>query len=66
MRDALQLIQQGLSIRQAAKVKGLLFQSVHRYLKKYKQNPNNRLRPNYKIKQIFTNEQEYEFFVNTL
>ncbi|XP_072392494.1 uncharacterized protein [Diabrotica undecimpunctata] len=58
MRQAVELVQGGTSIRQAARIKGVSFQTVHRYVKKYQQDENVCLCPNYKVKQIFTIEQE--------
>lgn len=67
MRQAIELVQGGTSIRQAARMKGLSFQTVHRYVKKIHQDENVRLCPNYKVKQIFTVEQENalsEYIIN--
>ncbi|XP_031335285.1 tigger transposable element-derived protein 6-like [Photinus pyralis] len=58
MKQAVQLVLEGSSIRQAADRHGLHFQTVHRYVKKFQQNPDSRLCPNYKVRQIFTDEQE--------
>lgn len=58
MKEAVQLVLEGISIREASRIKGLSFQTVHRYVKKVQQDPDCRLCPNYKVRQIFGIEQE--------
>lgn len=52
------IIEEGMSIRQAAKIKDVKFQTLARYVKKFKENPLSRMAPNYKVKQIFPTELE--------
>ncbi|XP_055910585.1 uncharacterized protein LOC129944949 [Eupeodes corollae] len=61
MQAALDLIEKGKSIREAAKLKKLSFTTLYRYYKKIKNNPeqaNIRLVPNYEINKVFTDAQE--------
>ena len=58
MREAVNLVTSGMSIRQAASKTNLSFKTVSRYVKKYRDNPECLLLPNYKINQIFSSELE--------
>ncbi|XP_072399657.1 uncharacterized protein [Diabrotica undecimpunctata] len=58
MREAVNLVISGISIRQAAREKNLSFKTVSRYVKKYRDDPECRMAPNYKINQIFSLELE--------
>lgn len=59
MREAVILVEEGtMSIRQAEKTKGLSFQTVSRYVSKFRNDRNARMCPNYKIRHFFTLEQE--------
>ncbi len=59
MRAAVLLVNDGKSIREAAKAKGVSFQTLHRYVKKMKeQGQDVRMCPKYNSRQIFTEEQE--------
>ena len=55
MKEAVELVmKQGLSIRSAALRKGLAFQTVSRYVKKYVSDPTSQICPNYSVKKIFS------------
>src|ERR1044072_9107160 len=58
MSDAVNLVSDGRSLRDAAAMKGLSFQTLARYVKKRAQNQASRITPNYKVRQVFTLEQE--------
>lgn len=60
MREAVLLVQQGMSICQAAREKGLSFQTLARYVQKFRNDPDVRMCPNYTVNQFFTSEQENE------
>lgn len=59
MREAVNsVINDNKTIRSAAKEKNLSFQTLSRYVKKFKEDPSCRMAPNYKVNQIFSKELE--------
>lgn len=59
MKEAVQLVlEQHISIRAAALQKGVAFQTLSRYVQKYKAEPLSPLCPNYTVNQIFPKELE--------
>ena len=61
MAGAIKLVTENhLSLREAAKATGIAFQTLHRYVKKSRLDPDTeiRTRPLYEARQIFTKEQE--------
>lgn len=64
MREAVILVEEGtMNIRQAAKTKGLSFQTVNRYFSKFRNDLNARMCPNYKIIQFFTLNKKLIFVI---
>ena len=55
MREAVELVQQGMSLRKAAKAKAVAHQTLARYVKKQEQHPGQeiRMRPNYECRMGF-------------
>jgi hypothetical protein len=60
MNRGVQLVLQGHSLKVAASQVGLKFQTLARYVKKKKDNPNTniRMKPNYSVNRVFTTQQE--------
>lgn len=60
MREAVNRVLSGRSIRSVAKELNLSFQTLARYVTKQRLSPNDQLRmtPNYRVKQVFTDEEE--------
>jgi transposase-like protein len=67
MRDAAQLVLDGLSIREAATQKAVSKTTLCRYVKKYRSDSSAQLKPNYGHSRVFTVEQEtcLENYVST-
>ena len=60
MREAVELVRQGMSLRKAGKAKAVAHQTLARYVKKQEQHPGKeiRMRPNYECRMFFDAEQE--------
>ena len=60
LREAVELVQQGMSLRKAAKAKAVAHQTLVRYVKRQEQHPGQeiRMRPNYECRMVFDAEQE--------
>ena len=60
MREAVELVRQGMSLRKAGKAKAVAHQTLARYVKKQEQHPGQeiRMRPNYECRMVFDAEQE--------
>lgn len=60
MKKAIQLVQDGMSIRKASKECQLKYPTVRLYVKRNKENAGQsiRLTPNYEVNKVFTSEEE--------
>ena len=60
MREAVELVRQGMRLREAAKAKAVAHQTLARYVKKQEQHPGQeiRMRPTYECRMVFDAEQE--------
>lgn len=61
MLAAVQLVMDGISVRKASAEKSVSKSALARYVKKYRNNPNALLSPNYSHSQVFSLEQEKTF-----
>lgn len=63
MKEAIELVENGIPLRKAAKRKNVNYGTLYRYVKKKKtcsaeETENLRLTPNYAVNKVFSNDQE--------